>query len=280
MSPHSSEGYHRVHKSPRPDVPSRWHSLPSAVQDCPRDDQRIERSGDTLFLAVVLKHFKPPIHRLKRLVVPGTQRQRYFLERADGALLNPVTLEEARPEDGWILSQSITTKPLRRRMREQFFAYRRALSHNLWGHTVIVNGVTLIKEGDREHLYAEFMSSLRSPVDGVDLILDHPAERKLLEFKEREHLYAEFMDSLRWPLHKVDDLILDHLAERKFLDFEEACVTSPLDAICPLDGPVRPLVLEIVSPRCTWADRCGRHWAVALCPHCLGEFASKLLVMN
>ena len=226
-----------------PTITSYWHSLPSSGEDCPRDNQRIERGGDILFLAVVLKHFKPPIRWLKRFAMQGTRQQRYFLEREDGVLLSPVTLEETRPDEGWIPKQTMFARSLRRRMREHFYVYRRALLDNL-RETIIVDGRTLTKEGNRQDAY------------------------------------SEFMQSLWWPVAKVDDPILDHLPEVDFLAFDTARVASSQDGICPLDGPVRPLLFEIVSPKWTWDHLCGRHYAYALCPHCLGTFAGYLAAMN
>lgn len=230
-------------ESRRPTIESHWHSLPPSGQDCPRDGERIERSEDILFLAVVLKHFKPPVRWLKRFAMPDTRQQRYLLEREDGVLVSPVTLEETSPDDGWRPTQAMSAKPLRRRMREHFYVYRRVLLGDFL-ETVIINGQTLTKEGKRH--------------DG----------------------YAEFMESLRWPVAKAEDPILDHLHERNFLEFDAAHVASSLDAICPLDGPVHPLLFEIVSPQWTWDHLCGRHTAYALCPSCLGKFAGKLVSVN
>ena len=100
----------------RPTIKSYWHSLPSSGQDCPRDNQRIERGEDILFLAVVLKHFKA-VRWLKRFAVQGTRQQRYFLETEDGVLLSPVTLEETRPDDGWMLKQTMFARSLRQGAR-------------------------------------------------------------------------------------------------------------------------------------------------------------------
>src|SRR5208283_3831387 len=71
-----------------PTIESHWHSLPPFGQECPRDNERIERSEDILFLAVVLKQFKPPVRWLKRFAMQGTRQQRYLLEREDGVLLS------------------------------------------------------------------------------------------------------------------------------------------------------------------------------------------------
>ena len=226
-----------------PTIESCWHSLPSPGQDCPLDDERIGSSEDILFLAVVLKHFKPPVRWLKRFVMQGTRQGRYLLERVDGVLLSPVTLEETNPEEGWIPAQTIGTKSLRQRMREYFYAYRQFLLGDGL-ETVIINGRTLTKEG------------------------------------ERQYGYAEFMESLRWPVAKTDDPILNHLPELNFFEFDVARGASSLNAICPLDGSVRPLLFEIVSPEWTWDHLCGRHWAFALCPSCLGKFAARLVSMN
>ena len=226
----------------RPTIESYWHSLPSSGQDCPRDNQRIERGKDILFLSVVLKHFQPPVRWLKRFAMPGTRQQRYLLEREDGVRLSPATLEETRPDDGWMPTQVILARALGR-MRERFYVYRRAFLGHL-RETIIVNGRTLTKEGERQ--------------DG----------------------YSEFMESLRWPVAMADDPILDHLPERKFLEFDATEVASSLDALCPLDGPVRPLLFEIVSPQWTWEHLCGRHYAYALCPSCLGTFTGYLAGLN
>jgi len=248
---HSGEAAQREEEAPwflpdeqrRPMIESYWHSLPSFGQDCPRDNQRIERGEDILFLAVVLKHFKPSVRSLKRFAMPGTRQQRYLLEREDGVLLSPVTLEETRPDDGWMLKQTMFARSLRRRIRQRFYVYRRALLDYLRA-TIIVNGRTLTTEGERQ--------------DG----------------------YSEFMELLRWPVALADDPILDHLPERKFLEFNATQVASSLDAICPLDGPVRPLLFEIVSPKWTWEHLCGRHYAYALCPSCLGTFTGYLATLN
>ena len=185
-----------------PTIQSYWHSLPSSG-DCPRDTQRIECGGDVLFLAVVLKHFKPPVRWLKRFAMQGTRQQRYLLEREDGVLLSPVTLEETRPDDQWMPKQTMFARPLRRRMREHFYVYRRSLLGNL-RETVIVNGRTLTTEG------------------------------------ERQAGYSEFMESLRWPVAIANDPILDHLPERQFYNSTRPRLHHPLmPSVCSTDrfGP-------------------------------------------
>lgn len=226
-----------------PDVPSYWQWLPGPADDAPRDGQHIERGKDILFLATALKNFRWPVRWLKRFVLRNSRRQRYLLERKDGVLVHPVTLGETTPEAEWIPTQAISARALRRRVREHFYAFRRVLPIIRCG-TVAIDGHTLIEDG------------------------------------ELQAAHAEVMRSLRWPVKMADDPILDHLAEVKFLEFGEPRITSPLDAICPLDGRVRPLLLEIVSPEWTWKNSCGRHWASALCPHCLGEFTAQLVALN
>ena len=248
---HSGQAAHHKEETPwflpderrRPTIESYWHSLPSSGQDCPRDNRRIERGADILFLALVLKHFKPPVRSLKRFAMPSTRQQRYLLEREDGVLLSPVTLEQTTPDEGWMPKQTVFARPLRRWMRKRFYLYRRALLGHL-RETIIVNGRALTTEG------------------------------------KRQNGYFEFMESLCWPVALADDPILDHLPERKFLEFNVTQVASSLDAICPLDGPVRPLLFEIVSPRWTWEHLCGRHYAYALCPSCLGTFTGYLAALN
>jgi hypothetical protein len=239
--------YLRMPGSPRPEIPAYWQSVPGSTDEAPRDGQRIERGKDLLFLAMVLKNFKPPSRWLKRFVLEGSRRQRYLLQEEDGVLRHPVTLKEVTLEHGWILTMAIFARTLRRRMREHFYGQRRGILRLLaWEvtETVIVNGRTLTKEG------------------------------------ERRDAHGEFMNSLRWPLGAADDPIIDHLPALQWLGFEEVQVPSHLDAICPLDGSVRPLLLQIISPQWTWEHLCGQHWALALCPHCLGEFTSQLVAMN
>ena len=228
---------------PPPKVPPYWQSVPGPADDAPRDGQHIERGKDILFLATALKNFRWPMRWLKRFVLRNTPQQRYLLERKDGVLIHLVTLEETTPEEEWIPTQAISARALRRRVREHFYAFRRVLPIIARG-TVAINGHTLVEDG------------------------------------EPRAAHAEFMDSLRLPVRKADDPILDHLAEVKFLEFGDVRVASPLDALCPLDGPVRPMLLEIISPNWTWKNLCGRHWASALCPRCLGEFTAQLVALN
>lgn len=144
---HSGQAAHHKEETPwflpderrRPTIESYWHSLPSSGQDCPRDNRRIERGADILFLALVLKHFKPPVRSLKRFAMPSTRQQRYLLEREDGVLLSPVTLEQTTPDEGWMPKQTVFARPLRRWMRKRFYLYRRALLGHL-RETIIVNG--------------------------------------------------------------------------------------------------------------------------------------------
>lgn len=139
-----------------------------------------------------------------------------------------------------ILIQKIKAKALRKRLRETFYSFRRKFLD--YGGQLIVDNVLLMDE---------------------ELFLDN---RK------------EFVKCLRWPICS-DDLILNRLFERKFLDFEITNERS-FKFICPLDGRVQPLKIEIITPDWVWGIMCGRHWEVKVCPHCLGHFETKLVALN
>ncbi|HPS31223.1 MAG TPA: hypothetical protein PLZ43_13275 [bacterium] len=92
--------------------------------------------------------------------------------------------------------------------------------------------------------------------------------------------YKNYHEDILEPVKLVDDKFIHHLFDQKFLDFDLSVVVPPGYAICPYCSIVKPFVQINSSADITWKLLVGRKYGYVLCPHCLGEFASRLLSMS
>ncbi len=91
--------------------------------------------------------------------------------------------------------------------------------------------------------------------------------------------FARLNDALRWPM-AADDPILDHDISEYFMAFDQSRILEQYNAICPLDGYVLTINAEYY-----WRLPLGEHIAeegpdcvYRLCPHCLMDLASRMLI--
>ncbi len=84
---------------------------------------------------------------------------------------------------------------------------------------------------------------------------------------------------LRWPVLEKDP-ILDHDVSRKFLGNERLQKSEQYNAFCPLDGYVTAIDAEYYwgLPPGEHMNESGPDAVYRLCPHCLIELASRMII--
>ena len=91
--------------------------------------------------------------------------------------------------------------------------------------------------------------------------------------------FSRMNAGLRWTM-AADDPILDHDTSACFLAFDQSRVPEQCNAVCPLDGYVTTMNDESyyrLLPGEHFTDE-GPDAVYRLCPHCLMELASKMLI--
>ncbi len=216
----------------------------------PRDGERLASTCDLLFLGRL--RLAAAAAGAQWVVAlrggRGAAWQAVYLEDRDGAALSPLS---GTPVDGVALPpDALRLRPgrvLRHPLRG--FLELRGLVLDPQGRTVVLDGEPLALEG--------------APLAPALAALDR---------------------RLRWPLHGEDTgaaslAVLDRLAAGlgRLGGWGEA---TSFDALCPFDGPVPLSLAEVISPAWTWDHLVGRHFLHAVCPRCLGVFATLLVAMS
>jgi hypothetical protein len=233
------------------ELPAHWTSYPGALDWQPRDGLRLDRTADLLFLACIVANFTPPIRWLTRLTLPDRGKSSLLLlEDNEGGFYHPATRQPTRPDGFPEVKQKYYGKTLRRQFKERYYHFRSlALKLQETDLTIKLDGRTICHAGD------------------VD----------------REG-FCKLEDQLVWPLRTNEDPLLGE-GGLSGIEFK-GCTALPHregernDPICPVDGPVWPVVADIISPEWTWRNLCGRHWRTILCPRCLGQFHTDLVALN
>ncbi len=226
-----------------------WARLPSDLETTPRDNLPLGKSRDMLFLARLLTHRDAGCNRIQ--VFRDGKRMHYLLLGVQGGgFLHPVTGLPVKPPSQWEQRNTVKLRTIAGHFR-QFWHFRslgKLLGTPAADFTLCVDGLRLCQDGtcDRAALAA---ATTRWP---------------------------------GWGLGGGDDAICDHAGILKLLNVA-AWKEVDRDAnavLCPLDGPVRPIVGEYSTPAWAWEDLCGQQIVFALCPHCLGNFETVLGMMN
>ena len=208
----------------------------------PRDDEIATRSADLLFLARVLTVF-PKGHAMLNVYRDSNKDFFCLIEDSEGHLYNPVS-GEMREDPGHTVHQRIKNSTIRKYFRKIYFPFRKAaLGRIETDKTIHINGIEIFQGGMIKKA-------------GLDIL----------------------NGTLRWKLGDVDlrDTFVDHLLR----EYNEVIDPERHDAICPFDGAVQSITGIVRSPERTWDLLCGREYELALCPHCLGYFGSRLGKMN
>lgn len=226
-----------------------WTRIPSDSLTCPRDNQPLGKSSDMLFQARLLAHRKLGCSRIA--VFREQKRMIYLLCGPKGTILHPMTGLPVEPAADWekrnILKMGTVAKYF-----GEFWSFRRMGKH-----------------------FGSGRASFTLRVDDLILGEDGKINSKAIASAKKRWC--------GWALDGGEDRICDHVRELNLLDIAAWEPATPHDdvAICPLDGPVRCIVGHYSTPSWTWErGLCGRHWAFALCPKCLGEFATTLVSMS
>lgn len=88
---------------------------------------------------------------------------------------------------------------------------------------------------------------------------------------------------LKFPVRRgADPLLSSNSWTEHFHSWSEAkdMVIKPGEIICPLCGPMPPLIVTVISPKETWAMSCGREYDFSCCSGCLGTFNNRVTRMN
>jgi hypothetical protein len=88
---------------------------------------------------------------------------------------------------------------------------------------------------------------------------------------------------LKFPVRRgADPLLSSETWSEHFHSWAnvEDLVVKPGEILCPLCGPMPPLVVPVTSPSETWSMACGRSYHFYCCSGCLGAFDHDLAMMN
>jgi hypothetical protein len=88
---------------------------------------------------------------------------------------------------------------------------------------------------------------------------------------------------LKFPVKRgADPLLSSDTWSEQFHSWAnvEDLVVKPGEILCPLCGPMPPLIVPVTSPSETWAMLCGRSYHFYCCSGCLGAFDQDLTRMN
>jgi len=225
-----------------------WRCLPGDEAVSPRDQKVLEKSEDSLFLYKLISWRDQGCRRVA--VYREGKRLIYLMQGADGEFLLPMTGKPVVPAVGWVPKGTIRMGTLEKQLK-WFWYFRRYgqwMGRGQANYSLCVDGIHL----------------------GTDGKVDPAACAVAME------------RWLGWALDDSNDAILEYVRGLKFMNISAwKTGKSEKDTLfCPLDGPVRFIVGEFKSSTETWRMMCGRHWAYALCPKCLGMFTMNLLSMN
>ncbi len=88
---------------------------------------------------------------------------------------------------------------------------------------------------------------------------------------------------LKFPMRRgADPLLSSETWSEHFHSWAnvEDLVVKPGELLCPLCGPMPPLVVPVTSPSETWSMACGRSYHFYCCSGCLGAFDHDLAMMS
>lgn len=88
---------------------------------------------------------------------------------------------------------------------------------------------------------------------------------------------------LKFPVRRgADPLLSSESWAGHFHSWADAkdMVIKPGEILCPLCGPMPPVIVKVISPKETWAMSCGREYDFSCCPGCLGTFNNRVTRMN
>jgi hypothetical protein len=88
---------------------------------------------------------------------------------------------------------------------------------------------------------------------------------------------------LKFPVRRgADPLLSSDSWTGHFHSWAEAkdLVIKPGEILCPLCGPMPPVIVTVSSPKETWRMSCGREYDFSCCPGCLGTFNNCVTRMN
>ncbi len=88
---------------------------------------------------------------------------------------------------------------------------------------------------------------------------------------------------LKFPVRRgADPLLSSNSWIEHFHSWAEAkdMVIKPGEILCPLCGPMPPVIVTVSSPKETWRMSCGREYDFSCCSGCLGTFKNRVTRMN
>lgn len=228
-----------------------WAELPADDLTCPRDNRPPGRSTDLLFQLRVLSLRQQECRRIATFRA-GKQHV-YLLVGPKDRMLHPMTGAPFAPGADWKRFNNIKVSIVEKCV-DDFWAFRRLGNEVGTGKhalTLVVDGLQVARHG------------------GIGA----------------DSAQAE----TRWPgwtLRDEEDPICDHLREVPYLAIDAWTQPLPVEDVvfCPVDGPVRFIVGHCESFPAKPCDileaLTGEHVAYALCPKCLGTFATTMISIS
>ena len=216
-------------------------SIPGPECSSPQDGLQLLKSGDTMFLSLLLHRSEGAKHIIEAIDQSGAWS--YFPEVAG--------TEASIASRGMTIKSRLNRSTLRGHFKETFLLFRSRISSREAAHHDFFIGEKVVRafESAGSKALWKLGSNLHRP------------------FTDQE-------DSLVDRLHEVS--FFDWLPELT----NQAPPLKRDQVYCPLDGPVVPIRAAEKTPSFSWEIMCGREWALYLCPKCLGTFDRWMWKMN
>ena len=172
--------------------------------------------------------------------------------------------------EGYIFDRVINIGTIRKYVRAGYYGYRHLIEGLYAGRRITVSFT--IRVDGRDLYITEPGKTL------YDSILSEKGDEKKPEPGPQREALLALNEGLAWKLDGGFNIEL--ALQERGMPVSPAEGAPARDALCPLDGPVRTIDIELVSPRWTWHALCGRHWTGKACPLCMGVFFMRLSKMS
>jgi hypothetical protein len=216
-------------------------SIPGPECSSPRDGLQLLKSGDTMFLSLLLHRLEGAKYIIEALDQSGAWS--YFPEVAG--------TEASIASRGMTIKARLNRSTLRGHFKENFLLFRSRISSREAAHHDFFIGEKVVRA---------FESAGSKALWKLGANLHRP--------------FTDHKDSLVNQLHEV--AFFDWLPEPT----NQAPPLNRDQVYCPLDGPVVPIRAAEKTPSFSWEIMCGREWDLYLCPKCLGTFDRRMVKMN
>jgi len=216
-------------------------SVPGSECTSPRDGEKLQKSADSMFLAVLLNRSRTAKQIIEALDHAGTWH--YFPGVAG--------TESSLNARGMRITMRLNSSTIRKLFKESFLLFRSHVSS---------------REMACHDLFIE-QKSVREFESRVDATLWKFGSKLIRPSHEKE-------DPLVDRLHEVS------LFEWISPCSTQAPSLKHGEVYCPLDGPVIPIGAIERTPAFSWKILCGTEWRLYLCPECLGVFDSYISKRN